>query len=60
MSSLSVNCRGFHNVAHLLIVLDKWLLGSIAQEDDVRFSVAASDEELFSVPKNEKDNEGDV
>ena len=36
-------------MAHLLIVLDKWLLGSIAQEDDVRFSVAARDEELFSV-----------
>ena len=36
-------------MAHVLIVLDKWLLGGIAQEDDVRFSVAASDEELFSV-----------
>ena len=36
-------------MAHLLIVLDKWLLGSIAQEDDVRFGVAAQHEELFSV-----------
>jgi len=36
-------------VAPLLIVLDKWLLGSVAQEDDVRFIVAPRDEELFSV-----------